>query len=292
MSLIADSLKRRVRNDWDAVLAITGEEGVGKSTLGIQLGRQIDAEFSLEKNIIFDPENMVDKVRGNTRYSVNIVDEAARALYSRTWYERRQILINKYLKICRKENKILFLIIPDLWELDSSPRNKRVLLWIWVLERDKQTNTGKAAMFINERNQLYPDPWGLKEGQKIFTKVRGMNFLLNKELKYKMISKLPSFVCFFEFPKLEDDIYSKYRELADKANEELEARWDVDDKYKAAFTKICCYLNRYNRVSALDIAGMVEGLVSRETVNRLMRVERKIERDKIKKRYATIIEGE
>ncbi len=249
--IIAKTINERVRDDYDAVMAITGGEGVGKSTFGIQLGKAIDTNFTLEKNILFYAENMIDQMRGNPRYSYNMVDEAARALYSRTWYEKRQILINKYLRVCRKENKILALIIPNFWDLDSGIRNKRVLIWIWILERNSRTGIGKAAMFINDFNQFYSDPWGLKEGQRLFSRLRGMDYLMRDDIRYKNIAKIPSFVCFFEFPKLNDKLFAEYRELAEKANEELEKSEDVEDKYRAAFMELCYSLNMDEKVPVM-----------------------------------------
>jgi hypothetical protein len=117
-------ISERLRKDWDVVIAITGEEGVGKSTIMIELGKLIDKKFSLKRNVSFIPKanELAKQFQDIPEYSFLGVDEAIRALHKFDWMTNvQQTLLKLYAteryqhKCFGKDTKILM--------FDGSTRN-------------------------------------------------------------------------------------------------------------------------------------------------------------------------
>ena len=113
---LARLIRKRLREDWDVVIAVTGQEGCGKSTLAIELGMAVDKNFDLEQNIIYIPDYklIAKKITEELKkYSVLIIDEAIKTMYKRRWQARAQIFLNQLYSICRKQNIATILCMPS-----------------------------------------------------------------------------------------------------------------------------------------------------------------------------------
>lgn len=203
---------KRLKRDWDIVVAITGEEGIGKSSLAIRMGMMIDPEFDLERNIIYIPsyKQIVDKITHDLpRYSVVIVDEAIKTMYKRRFANRLQIFLNTIYSICRKENKASILCMPDFQDFDRFFRQHRILLWIHILER------GKAVVFVRDWSPFTRDKWWMDENQKVLEKhVRRRKVgELDYADKIGALQDSRNFFFYFEFDPLPKKIEKRYKKL-------------------------------------------------------------------------------
>jgi len=182
---IANLTRERLRDDFDAVIAVTGIEGIGKTSLAIQLGRKIDDDFDLEKNVIYIPDvqQIVNKITKELeKYSVVIVDEAIKTMYKRKWFNKLQIFLNQIYSICRKENKCSILCMAQFSDFDSFFRQHRIMLWIHVIDR------GHAVVFMRDWSPFCKDPWHIDENQKIILKKRGRHRIADESLTHKLQS--------------------------------------------------------------------------------------------------------
>lgn len=164
---LAKTIRNRVHNDKDAVIAITGYEGDGKSTLAIVLAKALDEHFSFDKNVLFSPttEEIEGSIKNLPKYSVIIADEAIKAFYKKKHAGKMAIMLNIIYAICRQENKISILCIPRFCDLLEFFRNHRVFLWIHVIKR------GTAICMIKDWSPFTDDPWHLKQNQQILDKM-------------------------------------------------------------------------------------------------------------------------
>jgi len=276
--MIGRSMKKHVRNDFDVNALITGKEGIGKSTVGILLGEEADDNFDYARNIIYRPEKIIQQIRGLNKYDAALVDEAIRILYARTFYNKAQIAVNKYLRICRKENKIIIWVIPHIMDLDSGVRNRRIEWWINVLDRNKETGIGTAALFVNDRNPIWNDSWGLEDAKKLFRNFRGRRYIMDKNQRDQMIRKMPSFVTFFEFEKLADDKFERYKQLAEEANKDIsdvEEIGDMDGQYRNFLRGVLYKLKNEHKFSVQQFMKMGEDYLGQRTVYGLLKEEEK-----------------
>ncbi len=204
--------EKRVADDWDMVIAITGEEGVGKSTLGVVLSQEMDDRFDWIRSVAYLPSHkeIEDKFFALKSKQVFLVDEAIKVLYKLKWADKLQIRINEMYATERWQNKITILCIPRFTDLNEMFRNHRVKIWIHVMER------GHAVAFIkDETNIFFSDPWHLKENAtKILKYTKNKkSVMLASEEKITMFKRSINFWFDFYFPDLPEDQAEIYRRI-------------------------------------------------------------------------------
>jgi len=222
LNYFGELINQRLNNDYDLVVAITGEEGVGKSTLAIQLGSKIDKDFDLVKNMAYlpDEKEIEDKFHSLQPKQCFVVDEAIRAFYKLRWMDKFQIRLNQMYMTERWQNKCTFLLIPRFTDLNEAFRNHRVNIWIHVIDR----GVGLVFKKISE-NIFSTDPWKMKENDRLLDKylVKAKK-LFGVDLKeyIEFLSKnTPNFVTAIEFENLQEDIKNEYRRLKAEARPQL-----------------------------------------------------------------------
>jgi len=202
---LIQQLCQRERNDFDNVIAITGGEGTGKSTLayilGYEFSREMGVIFQLKKNIIIAPteDQIIEMVRNLPRYAVIDLDEAIRVLYKMDWNTAEQRLLNKLYTVCRDENKTTILCMPRFTDFGEFWRNHRIKIWLHILER------GLAVVFIRDEGIVGTDVWNLKklEDERNIPTING---------KLKYYRKINTFYGYFRFPQLSKTTYARYKE--------------------------------------------------------------------------------
>lgn len=218
IEFLASQIKKRVRKDFDLVTAITGEEGIGKSVFAIELAKECDPNFTLEKNELITPnvEKMKEKITQLPQYSCIIADEAIRILYKQQWYTKAQIYLNQLFSLCRQENKIVLLCIPRFMDINSYFRTWRIKFWVNILER------GTAVLFGKDWSQFCKEPWHLDENQKMIEQHRKrMSYEL--ETKIGLLSKLHGYSGVIQFDDLDEETKNQYLEVKKKSSyEDLE----------------------------------------------------------------------
>jgi len=183
------AVKRHVREDRDAVIVVTGAEGMGKSALGLRLGLALDDNFTIERNVMFDPDatEFYEKlVNSLPKYSVIVFDESMKMLYKRGWQAKDRLFLNTIFSICRKQNKIFIMCIPNFLDLDAYYRNWRALYWVHVIER------GYAVVFEKKWHQFSQDPWSIQKGERMLDSMTRK--LRHKEVDTKSKDRMLSFI--------------------------------------------------------------------------------------------------
>ena len=116
--------------DFDRVILIVGKVGMGKSSLALILAHIIaeqrnkivgtDRPFVLEKQLYYDLDKLTyDVFHDSKAGDVRIVDEGATAGgYKRQAMSKENKKLNTALMTCRSKNQILFLLLPDLNDVD------------------------------------------------------------------------------------------------------------------------------------------------------------------------------
>lgn len=132
-----DEIKKEVRQDKDCVICIDGYVGVGKSTMGIQMAKVLDSQFDLKYNILYSPdaEAAKEKIRNLPKYACIVFDEAIKIAYKMDFWSSTQRVLNKFMNLCRKENKIILFCIPNFMDLSKYYREQRVKYWIHMVDR-------------------------------------------------------------------------------------------------------------------------------------------------------------
>lgn len=242
-----NTLRRKVRADYDSVVAVTGDEGVGKSVLANWIGMRCDPNYTFEKNCLFSPNerSMVESIRHLPRFSAINADEAIRVLYKQEWSS--QVFINKFYRLCRQDNKISILVMPRFADFNEGFRNHRIMLWIHVLDR------GLAVAFVKDWNIFSPDPWHMKDNYEVLRKSSGRVKLysLPMERKLELLSRLDNFLDVITYPDLPEPQRIEYKTLAaqqkyDDVEEDLDKLTKRPDMWRRRFAQTILWLKKNN----------------------------------------------
>jgi len=217
----SNALRDRLEDDWDIVVALTGENGVGKTTLGILLGFLTDGNgFDLKKNVAYFPDakEIINKFNDLEPHSFFDITEAGKSLYKLRWMEKLQVAINQMYITERWQNKATGLEIPRFTDLNDYFRNHRVKVWIQVVDR------GFGIAFLRDDVNIFvSDPWYLKQNAKIINEFRIKRkkrlIDITKEEKKFLYKKTSNFFFAFTFPQLPEEIEERYKELRTESRE-------------------------------------------------------------------------
>lgn len=211
-----NGIVKRVKDDMDAVVAVCGERGIGKSSFGLVSGialNKLGLDFSMDN--VFYLSKEIDKAIEqiiNSTSSVFVFDEMIDFAYSRNAMTTMNRNIARILTKTRKLNNVYFFCIPKFRELDSTIRNNVVNYWIEVFwrsrDKDEDRRYAMASLFKKDRNPLTDDPWGFSMEQhkkkRIFT----------PKDQLKLMKRIRSHVCTMAFPKLPKTIEDYYKEIS------------------------------------------------------------------------------
>jgi hypothetical protein len=277
LPLFCKSLQERLNEDWDVVIAITGEVGVGKSTLGGLISKEIDKMFCWIKNVAYLPtyREIEDKFFALRPLQAFLIDEAIKVLYKLKWADKLQIRINEMYLTERWQNKITLMCIPRFSDFNEQFRNNRVKIWIHIIAR------GLAVVFIREDVNIFQnDPWRLKENSKIvdkFLKSRKCADLTEVD-KLSILSKSMNFWFYLEFGDLPEEDKMTYQEMRAKMREvkedgNMKTREMIDDRNRFIyFVYSNCYTKRgeeYVKISESEIADIFQ--LSQQSISHIIK---------------------
>ncbi len=116
--MLEKSKDQVINKDWDRVFIIDGEEGSGKSLLGLQLGYYLDPTLNIDR-IVFSGEGFSKAIREAKKNQCIIFDEAFNGLASAGAISSLNKLIVRKLMECRQKNLFIIIILPTIFELQK-----------------------------------------------------------------------------------------------------------------------------------------------------------------------------
>lgn len=215
---LVNKFQKRVKADYDAVVAITGEEGSGKSCLANNiieeyLGRSCKTREELleefQKYLIFSPnkEKVKSTIKEAPRFSIINADEAVKILYKQNWASPVQKFLNMLYAVARQENLVSILCMPRFMDFNEFFRNHRIKYWLYIIDR------GTAVFCAKDWNPFSDDPWLIKENNKY---IKGLSkrksmYEFTTEDKINTFKKLPIYVGIVRFDDMASDLKKVYR---------------------------------------------------------------------------------
>jgi len=216
---LAIFIRKRLRKDWDLVICISGEEGCGKSTLGMLLGAITDKRFNLMDNVAFlpDEKQIVKEYTKLKKYQCYVIDEAIRALYKMSFMTTMTQTLVRMWATERYQNKCTILILPRFKDLTENFRNHRVKLWVHVISR------GVAVVYVRDDDPHTKDPWNFEFAYKYKLKVGKKQPIATLSLERRLFieSRMKNYLFDFTFPDLPDDFKKVYENLKIQSRSEM-----------------------------------------------------------------------
>jgi hypothetical protein len=239
----------RVRTNRDLFIACSGKEGEGKSNTVNLLGYLMDANYDLEKNVLYTPnaKEMTEKIsyrkylaKNETPpdtslppYSFINIDEAIRILFKLEQWSGIQRFLKKLFALARSENKIIGFCIPDFLDMGSGFR-ARMDYWINMETR------GMASVESRSLNKYKTDKWNLDDNNKSYESYTGRKKYcdITPEMNVTIQSRISkNFMTSFHVPKLPDVLDKRYNELKETHDFNETAKDDNDGDKVSTRTK-------------------------------------------------------
>lgn len=107
-----------INSDWDRVYLVDGQEGSGKSLLGLQLAYYLDPTLTLDR-VTFSGDEFSRAVSNAKKHQAIIFDEAFNGLSSSGASSKLNKLIVGKLMECRQKNLFIIIILPTLFLLQK-----------------------------------------------------------------------------------------------------------------------------------------------------------------------------
>lgn len=151
MPQFMQNIHYRLHNrDQNYTMAITGDPGTGKSYASLALCHAIDPNFSIERNVIFDPVQFIELVNSKDTYQGMAVlwEEVGVGIDAKTWYAPINRAISHVAQTFRKKHMCLVMTVPDASMFDSTVR-KLLNAYVEMDEdMDREHNVSRGRVYI------------------------------------------------------------------------------------------------------------------------------------------------
>lgn len=213
-AFLAKYILQREEKKLDSVTAVDSGavKGTGKTVFTVNVSKdlcfQVGFPWNITKLMLLNAttEKLINLVR-TLPFGVPIdVDEAIFLAYKRDYNEDPVKKLVKFVNICRKFRKPVFLNVPSFWDLDKDIRNLCDF-------RATVIKRGIACIRGKYPNPEYEDLW-LREGSKdIIDKEIGSDITdLNGVIRG--INKCKNHLFDIYFPNLSEEEYSEYEKMS------------------------------------------------------------------------------
>jgi len=115
---------RLLENNQNALIAIVGRTGSGKSYSAVKMAKAISPNFDLEKHLIFNPKQFLSLINSGELHKGDTIvwDEGGLFLGSRDWYKEANKSVTKVLQSFRNLNCCCIWTLPSFSFIDIAAR--------------------------------------------------------------------------------------------------------------------------------------------------------------------------
>lgn len=202
-SFVRHLLYRNLAN-YDSLVLITAEKGVGKSSAAIMLARywcsMLGIKFNPKRHIAYNNADVMNKIDALRKFEPLICDEAIRFASAADWNKKENKELKKKLAQIRTKHLFYILCFPlKIYKLEKTYLESFTNYWIDLFGR------GVGAIYVKDRNPVQ-DSWRMKEFQKVgsYTEFTPISQVRDK------LKKHPNFWQVIKFPKPPAWLYEKY----------------------------------------------------------------------------------
>lgn len=138
----------------DNFLGIEGPEGSGKSTIGMNVVLDLKPDFSVDRDVIFTNDQLIQALDEGRKRQVYYLDEAVNIFYNRDWSTWEAKDLTRMARQMRVMESTWVAVIPDYEGLDPYLREKRIRTRIYqppYYDSDGMTNGPAKVLWKTER---------------------------------------------------------------------------------------------------------------------------------------------
>tara|TARA_R100001530_G_scaffold135776_1_gene113885 strand:- start:787 stop:1674 length:888 start_codon:yes stop_codon:yes gene_type:complete len=146
--------KKRLKNNWDMVLVVDGEVGVGKSTIAKTIGWYMSNGTLTIDHLCIGTDEFIDRMQKFDKGSTIILDESSLSIRSTSFMSQKFKTIMNIFDVCRQQNFCLILVAPEFFQLSRQIVVNRAKFLIHCYEK-----SGRRGFFMyfgsKKKRQLY-----------------------------------------------------------------------------------------------------------------------------------------
>jgi len=251
---LADLFLKRLKNDLDYYVNCEGQKGYGKSNLMLLLSlmqvryagiykrisdgklfkvlprtkpmdkdkfERLTVGFRFSKNMSFldDVKDVEAKYHALDKYQSFVIDEGSKNLHKQKWMDSVSFKLVQLSDTERWQNKTFFICFPNFVELNSSFRNNRIMMRLYVYHRDVNKHFASCIISLKDINRHVPNPWHTEENAVMFEELlkRKPGALRTHHDILYAEQRLKGYAGNFDIPELKTiaphiwDIYMRYK---------------------------------------------------------------------------------
>lgn len=141
--------RERARDDYDVVVLVTGETGVGKTTCALRMLEAVDQTFratTLPQRLCYSTDDVLAAYEIIQPGQGILFDEGVLGLLSTDTFSKEQKALIKALALIRAKRAILYICAPSINNIAKAIRTDRSYAWIWAPRR----GLGKVHIRVNK----------------------------------------------------------------------------------------------------------------------------------------------
>ena len=196
-------LYRNLAN-YDSMILLTADKGMGKSSAAIMLAREwcrlLGIRFDPKRHIAYNNADVMYKIDQLNKFEPIVCDEAIRFASAAEWAKKENKELKKKLAQVRTKHLLYILCFPlKVEKLEKTYLESYTNYWIDLFGR------GLGAIYVKDKNPSQ-DSWRINEFKKVgsYTEFTYLN-----KVK-KQLEKHPNFWSIIKFPKPPKWLYERY----------------------------------------------------------------------------------
>ncbi len=261
-------LQRRIRENRNANLIFVGDTGSGKSYSAINLGEQVDPNFSVDR-IVFTTRDFIHLVNSDLpKGSFIIYDDAGLGIPAREWQNTSAKVFGLLFQGFRYKNLISAITVPDMSFIE---RQSRVLMHLMLEATGKHGIMKPFFPFHLVRGDdmlSWKYPVMVRRGRKM--QVTAVHFELASSELLKAYEEKKQAYMEMRNRKFEEDL--RIAEETERTQKELERMKLEEAKDKIERRKYLIRKTKELRAQGFTIREIAsELLISKDTVSRLLK---------------------
>jgi len=158
-------IHKELRTDDDHLTVICGDEGIGKSTIGLQFGAVVSPHSFSVAHVCYTLSDFSNCIFKAKKTDSIVCDEGLLFSFSREAISGANKMFVKLLSICRQLNLHIIINVPNFWNLESYAREHRVKSLLHITQRGfGEIYEGKSIKFVSDQGSKNHRYWyGVKD---------------------------------------------------------------------------------------------------------------------------------
>ena len=196
--------------NFDSMVLITSEKGMGKSSAAIMIARYWcklqGIKFDPARHIAYNNADLMNKIDQLNKFEPIIADEAIRFVSSEDWAKKENKDLKKRLAQVRTKHLLYILCFPlKIYKVEKTYLENYVNYWLDLYGR------GVGAIYVRDKNPVQ-DSWRQKE----FSLVGSYSEFTNSQKILERLKKHPNFWIQVKIPRPPRWLYEKYLKVREK----------------------------------------------------------------------------